>query len=330
LAAGSRQLAATTNNEQRTMEKAFVLNDENKTNSYGFRVKNDGGKFERFKANPVMLYNHKHDDVTGKWDNLKIEGALLLAEPVFDDDENATKIQKKVEKGFLKGVSMGLQILKAEMGADGVPVVTEWELQEASIVSVPSNANSLRLYNQKGELMATEEIKLSINEILNINNQTQTKMDVIKLTAEAAKALDVAKEVDITTLNAAVMELVAAKELLQTQKEKAETELKTYLTNQATALVDAAIKEGRLTADKKASFVKLAEADFTQAKDIIDAIPAKRSFSAGIKTIGTYDDKETFAELQKGNPKKLAELKANDPERFKELYKKQFGVEPKI
>jgi len=299
------------------MEKAFVLNDENKTNSYGFRVKNDGGSFDRFKANPVMLYNHKHDDVTGKWENLRIEGALLMADPVFDDDENASKIQKKVEKGFLKGVSMGLQILKAEMGTDGIPVVTNWELQEASIVSVPSNANSLRLYNGKGELMATEDIKLSINEILNINKQTETNMDVIKLTAEAAKALDVAKEVDITTLNAAVMELVAAKDLLQEQKDKAETELKTYLTNQAIGLVDAAIKEGRLTADKKASFVKLAEADFNQAKEIIESIPAKRSFSAGVKPLDGSDKNETYEAYDKAGT--IAELKANDPAKYETL-----------
>jgi hypothetical protein len=113
------------------------------------------------------------------------------------------------------------------------------------------------------------------------------------------------------------MELVAAKELLQTQKEKAETELKTYLTNQATALVDAAIKEGRLTADKKASFVKLAEADFTQAKDIIDSIPAKRSFSAGIKPLDGNDKNETYEAYDKAGT--IAELKATDPAKYETL-----------
>lgn len=127
-----------------TENKTFILSDET-TNSYGFKVITAGIDMTRFQKNPVMFYNHNRElGVIGRWENLRIEGTRLLADPLFDDtDELGIKIRSKVEKGFIKSASVGIEIIEAEG-----EVVTKCILHECSVVDIPSNQNALTLYDK--------------------------------------------------------------------------------------------------------------------------------------------------------------------------------------
>ena len=122
----------------------FILNDETKVNQYGFRVKNSGLKLSRFQANPVVLDSHKegNDAVIGRWENIQIEGHLLTAEAVFDnEDYNAKIIAGKVERGFIRGASLGLDPFSMNnfiLSPDDVYDLVEAEVLEASIVQLRS------------------------------------------------------------------------------------------------------------------------------------------------------------------------------------------------
>ena len=93
----------------------FLLNDGT-INSYGFVVLTEGINLSRFRKNPVMFYNHGKDNgVIGRWENLRIENGKLYGTPVFDDKHEPGKtIKEKVESGFLKGASMGIDVLALE------------------------------------------------------------------------------------------------------------------------------------------------------------------------------------------------------------------------
>lgn len=301
-------------------KSSFILNDESLVNSHGFILLNSGADLERFKTNPVMLHSHREEQVIGSWDNVRVEGSKLLADPVFDtEDDDAKKVQGKVERGFLKGASLGINIKTAELrdisSVGLVAAVTSWEVLEASIVAVPSNSMSLRLYNEKGEhITSSEDIKLSIDNLIN-KSKTEIKMEKILLTAEAAAALKITKEPEATALNAAIMELAAS-------RDKAVSDLNAHLTAQAKALVDGAITSGRLTADKRESFEKLAISDFKQAKDLIDIIPARQTFSDKVKPAGSAEGNREdwdYMRWMKEDPSGLQELQAKDPERFTQL-----------
>lgn len=123
--------------------------------------------------------------------------------------------------------------------------VTDWELCEVSLVSVPSNRNALRLYTKQGDIIPDDRVKLSVEALLNINKPNNNEMDKIILTAEAYIALGLkSNEADGKSISAAIMEL-------QSRAEKAEKELDNHRKLKATELVALAIKEGRITADKK-------------------------------------------------------------------------------
>lgn len=317
-------------------QKHFILNDESVLNSHGFFIMNAGGDFERFNANPVMLDAHGDGsclNVIGRWGALTVEGSQLIAEPEFDmEDENAAKIAGKVDRGFVVGTSMGIYILDAEMrdmpGQGFYPVVTRWELLEASPVPVPSNKAALRLYAADRKTVITlEEVKLSINEIIKLKNP---EMEKITLTVESAKVLGLGKSTDETELNAAIMELSAklsdaekAKATAETLKVAAETKLADHAAKQATDLVELAVKEGRITADKKESFIKLATSDYDQAKSILEALPGKSNLSDKVKpgAPGSAPDRADWDYMKwaKEDSAGLQKLAAEDPTRFTEL-----------
>ena len=304
----------------------FILNDETVKNSHGFMLMNAGGRFDRFKANPVMLFGHDTNNVLGLWDGLSMANNQIKSKPKFDmQDADAAKIAGKVERGFIKGASMGIIIHKAELkqiGNDYIPAVTDWTLLEASIVSVPANeaALSLMVYNDKGEALSDDQIKLNLSALTDkINNN---RMDKIVLTADAYTKLGVESSADAAALSAAIVELAQ-------RAEKAEKELKDGKETAAATLVDNAIKEGRLTADKRDSFIKMAVTDYKQASEIIAAFPAKQSLSAGLQTTATNTDALLgipenrqdwdYMKWLKEDNKGLNKLKVEHPETFKAL-----------
>ena len=304
---------------QKVTDMEYILNDESVVNSHGFVLLNAAGRFERFNANPVMLFNHEADKLIGQMTGLRVEGTKLIGTPSFDEEDTlAAKCKRQGEKGFLKGCSPGIIMHAVELrttpDGDERITVTDWTLCEVSLVSVPSNQNALKLYNVRGEAIPNDQVKLSIESLL--NNNTGEEMDKIILTAEAYAALGLkSSEADGKALSAAIMELKA-------RAEKAEKQVEDACKEKASELVELAVKDGRITADKKEQFVKLALADFAMAKETLEAIPAKESLSAKIvhKATATKDRSEwTYLKWAKEDPEGLKRLKETDPEAFAEL-----------
>lgn len=144
----------------------------------------------------------------------------------------------------------------------------------------------------------------------------------INLTVEAAKVLDVGKQPEETELSAAIMEQDAKLKIALKAQGDAEKALNDHKTEKATQLVELAVKEGKITADKKESFVTLAKTDFKQAEEILSQIPAKQTFSdkVGSKKEGAADREGwTYLKWVKEDSKGLAAMKVNDPAAFEEL-----------
>ena len=65
------------------MATSFVLSDGRIVNNHGFRIDLRGVNLDRFKANPVMLYQHDIERIIGRWDNIRVEDNRLMADAVF-------------------------------------------------------------------------------------------------------------------------------------------------------------------------------------------------------------------------------------------------------
>lgn len=321
------------------MPEKFILNDESKYNSYGFRVLNTGIDLDRFRSNPVMLdgHNNSNDSVIGKWNNIQVDGAELSAEPEFDsEDEKAQKIDGKVKRGYIKGASLGLLFNhdSLQLEPNGKFALMRTEVIEASIVPVPSNAGALRLYVQqegKLHLMSEEEIKLSVSNILKNNNYNNMKKVFLSAAALLALGLEnknTAEGVDADLIEKGINDLKAKLDAQEQKLTAAQTALKTLQANALAAkktaaekIVADAIAEGKIDATAKEDWLQLALSNEALATSTLNALPAKTSLAAQVNnqtpaasTVKTADDFEKLpldAQLS---------FKANNPEAYKKLF----------
>lgn len=323
------------------MGHTFILNDQNKVNSYGFRIANQGLDLERFKANPVMLSEHVNSlwNVIGKWTNLRIQGDLLLADAEFDlEDQEAKEIAGKVKRGFIKACSLGIIFLKENMqrAADGIWDLMKSEALEASIVAVPSNGNALKLYAAPGQLLEDSEVKLSISELTedfttkDNKTQNQKKMEKIILSATALVALGLAVAPENASDLSVAVESLAAKlnktnadlAAEKTAKEILQIQLAAQKESQAKIMLSEAKLSGKITAEEETEMLKDAIANPEGTAKLLAKIPAKVSLSGKVSNSDSGEGKvKTMDDFEKLSDKAKLAFKADNPEEYKALFK---------
>ena len=316
----------------------FILNDEKQTNSYGFKIKTEGIRLGRFEANPVMLDGHSNANlsVIGKWKDIRKEDGKLTADAEFDtDDANANIIESKVKKGIIKGASMGVSFHREDMSYEnGELVLNHCELYEASIVAIPSNANALRLTMDGEELNEMEIKSLCLSIAQNSEDFKPNKFNTImkiRLSQLAFLALGFeaqTQEASQEQIDTAVLQLQQERDALKSQLALSEEKVNAYVAKEqeqrkalSMELEETAIAQGKITAEKKESFLLLANENFDLAKSTLEAIPAKQNFSAGVKAPAGTSGVATMEDFQKLSIEEQLAFKNSDPEAYKTLLK---------
>lgn len=323
------------------MSKKLIWTDE-QLNSYGFRVLTSGIELSRFEKNPIMLFNHHRSDLgkkdeilpIGIWKEYAIgDDGTMSGVPVFDmNDEFAATIAAKVEGGFLTACSIGIRVIEVSedprlmLPGQTRPTVTRCELREVSIVDIPANPNAagVVLYDDCDKVIElTDDEASPVRLIHKLNTIKPMKEIVLKLgLPEDATADELAQAIE--RLHDAHVEEVKK---LTEAKEKAEAEVK-RLTDEkiaeqqaeAAALVDQAVKAGKISADLKASYLRLFESDFAATKAVLCGMPARKSLAA------RTDDTEcrglaalSWDEIDRAG--RLAELREHYPDLYAEKYR---------
>lgn len=323
--------------------KSFVLHDES-VNTQGFRMLTSGGDLSVFRNNPVLLLNHDDYDLpVGRWENIRVEGTRVLADAVFDEeDEKAMRIAGKVERGFLRMASIGAwpqevsddEALK--LPGQTLPTIVKWIAREGSICTIGSNHNALALYDREnnkidltdpsGLIKLFDECRGVQPDSINKKSNRMSKLtNILKLSDNASEEA-VSEEVEkvlrlndrLKTENAS---LKTDKDALTQRLQVYETKEKEARKNEAIALTDAAIRESRINAQGKDSWLADFEKDFDGAKLRLSSIAARETIAdklipgSGKGAVSLAD--KTFQEILKED--RLKELKAE-----KELYRQKF------
>ena len=309
----------------------------NGLNCYGGRVLTEGGILDQYKRNPVLLYMHKrgYDGKTmpiGRIEDIRIEGDKLIGTPVFDEkDEFAKQVGQKWEDGFLRMFSAGIEILETSSAPELLvpgqtrPTVTKWKLEEVSIVDIGGNDEALRLTYQ-GKVLNLCSVKdsdvlpllksnetegipeVSINNQFNKNSMNKEFLQLLGLPETAGE-----------------QEAVNALRLLKGKADKAES-LQLAGIN---ALVESAIADRRITADKKDHFINLGKsAGIESLRTTLDLMQPQSKPTMIIRQTDNHDgEHRTFAKLSEVPENEIAKLKESNPTEYARLYKAEYGVE---
>ena len=320
----------------------FILHDDS-VNTYRFRMLTSGANLEEFRRNPVMFLHHNDYDLPiGRWENIRVEGSQILADAVFDElDDQAMKVKGKVDRGFIRMASIGAWAPEAKTedpammlpGQTG-PTVTKWTVREASIVAIGANHNAMRMYDRT----TGEQIDLSDTDaVLRLMDDLTLKTDNMSTLKTILKLHDNASDADIeaavqtlqqeneslkqanTTLadeNKQLKEAADAAAQQRQQEQKAE----------AVKLVDAAVRDGRLNASGKESFIALFDTDFEKAKATLEAIPAVKSVTEQIEQ-GKAELQDLAAKSwdQLDREDLLVKLRDLSPELYEQKKQEKFG-----
>lgn len=303
---------------KKTQMSTFIVSDET-INSYGFIVKTDGIDLSAFIRNPVMLFDHDSSKLIGTWKNIRKENNQLLADPDFDiDDPEAVKLAQKVEKGILKGASVGLIALefdRHDVGDKSIVVLTKSKLKEISLTALPSNQNALRLYDADGVLLSAEDIKLSLNRKFNLNIEIMKQPLITILGLQA--------DVSDTQIIDAVKNMQNELQQLRAKVEDYENKEKTRLSAEIKSMIDLAIQQGKIKEEQRVELQNIAEKDFDSAKKFIEKLSITKPTQHINQSMGNISEREkwTFNDWRKKDPKGLLELKAKDPEKYEEILK---------
>ena len=95
-----------------------------------------------YLKNPIVLFQHDHDEPIGKMLSHSVtEQGLFVEIEIFDVD---SRVYKLVEAEVLKAFSVGFRITDYAYDVDeDIFTITELELFEISVVSIPCNQDSL-------------------------------------------------------------------------------------------------------------------------------------------------------------------------------------------
>lgn len=315
------------------MSKRIRISNE-RLNSYGFRVLTSGIEIAQYERNPVLLYMHQRGNVIGYVRELKVENDEITGELVFDEATDLSRTCKKqFEFGSLRMVSPALEVL--ELSEDGVDVVEgqtratikRSKLVEVSLVDIGANDDAIVLHRngKKIELGNGGEILLPM-----LNLIKDKEMDV----KELAQLLGLPEDADASAVKAKIKDLLETasekkgeeklmKEMAVLKKQNEEMTLSAI-----TSSVDAAISERKIQEGQKEEFValgkKIGNADL---RKLFDGMQPALKLSSLVGRQGGAAQCGEYTKLSDVPSDKLMELREKEPERYKKLYREEYGIE---
>ena len=98
-----------------------------------------------YRKNPVLLYQHDHSKPIGRVEKISVDRKGIFVEAyVSDAAEKLHGVQTLIEDGALKSFSVGFKVKDGRYDrSSGTTMITDVELHEISVVSVPCNQESL-------------------------------------------------------------------------------------------------------------------------------------------------------------------------------------------
>ena len=106
-----------------------------------------------FMRNPVLLANHEWSMPIGRVDEFEVTPQGLIIEATLGSGfEEADKVWAMIEQDLVRSFSVGLRPFEIEIDEKGVEVITDLELFEVSVVTIPMNAESTFEVTSKGEI----------------------------------------------------------------------------------------------------------------------------------------------------------------------------------
>ena len=333
----------------------FIMVDESE-NIYGFHVNVAGIDIDKaFKNNPIGFYAHTRSDEASEFDDglpkvkwsdvVKLNGSMKGSCEFDQNDALATKLESKVEGGFINCVSVTLKPLSVaeryNKTTDSTEIwVEESILLECSLADIPGNFNAIKLIGPDGneiKLSAGKDAKLALSELLKLkspNNMSKLTQFIVALAMSADATED--------QVHAEVVKLVSNHKTAAAKITQLETELESIKAEKIELVLKNAIDCGKISEAQKPIYLVALKSDFVGTEKqlnemVVEGAAASNPVAAHASVVNTVikqnagnlsktdqpvDNKyiSKYDELSRVNGgKALVKLKAENTVEFKKL-----------
>ena len=171
-----------------------------------------------------------------------------------------------------------------------------------------------------------EEILAKVQEIEAKKEELSSEKDDLtaKLAEKETANTDLTAKVEVLESEKAT--LTNSKTEIENQFKEANDKLEVIRKKEITAYVENCIKDGKLKEEEKSSLIETAINDFDKFKKIVDSMKVPHANILNQLGGAEKDPRADWkhSDWQKQDPKGLAEMKVNNPEKEKELYEKEY------
>jgi hypothetical protein len=315
------------------IDRQYVLSDSS-VNEYGFRLLTSGYQLASFQKNPIGYYMHRREDgIALKWEDLRVEEDTITGVPVINlSNGRGEQTCDEAENGFLNAASMG-HIVVVEYSTDPElmlpgqtgPTITKWYNKECSLVDIPGNCNALtKLYDAQENELNLMDLGNSIPRLNQLQPQTAN---------ELRQALQLPDETDEPAIIREVHNLAGKAADAATENMRLHDQINELagLHNRSviTSLLDTALEDRKVTVELRDKLASDYASNPEGLKSLLAAMPAYRTIAEHLssKQQDSNEAQWQWDDYEKHDPtgKKLKDLRAGDPARYKELFEKKFN-----
>lgn len=308
------------------MKRLRITNE--RLNGYGFRVLTSGGNLDQYQRNPVLLYMHERGKVIGIMKDLKVENGEITAEPVFDEaTELSRQCKKQYEIGSLRMASIGIDPIETSDAPDMLvegqtrPTVTKWKLVEVSLVDIGANDDAIVLKSDGTRIELEKDGNCLLPLLSNKPNNKTMDLKAIAL------KLGLAETADESAVLSKIADLQKDAGTAVTLRQENDTlKLAGIVT-----LVDGAIAEKKIAADKKDHFVELGKkVGIEELKSTFEAMSPQVKLSEVIKPGTVVAGAGGYTKLSDVPGEELVKMRQDDKETYRRLYRAEYGIDCEI
>lgn len=312
-----------------TSNRVRLTNDS--LNSYGTRVLTDGLDIEQYNRNPVLLWMHQRGQVIGTLTDIQKEHGEITAQLNFDEaSELSQRCKKQWEFGSLRMVSVGIDILEwsndPNLAVEGqtMATITKSKLTEVSVVDIGANDDAIRLNYQGQQLNLSAGGACPLPSLYNQSNQPQSTYPTEMDTKVLALKLGLPEGADETAIYAKIDEIKATSAEVETLRAEKEA----VIQREVEALVDGAVAEKKIELKMRDHFIELGKSlGADSLRTTLQAMSPREKLSATLNSSGQAVQPKTYAKLSDVPSEELMQLRESDPDRYKQLYKAEYGID---
>jgi len=274
---------------------------------------------------------HQRGQVIGTLTDIQKEHGEITAQLNFDEaSELSQRCKKQWEFGSLRMVSVGIDILEwsddPNLAVEGqtMATITKSKLTEVSVVDIGANDDAIRLNYQGHQLTLSAGGACPLPSLYNQSNQPQSTYPTEMDTKVLALKLGLPEGADETAIYAKIDEIKAT----STEVETLRAEKEAVIQREVEALVDGAVAEKKIELKMRDHFLQLGKSvGADNLRTTFQSMSPREKLSATLNSSGQAVQPKTYAKLSDVPSEELMQLRESDPDRYKQLYKAEYGID---